>query len=67
MHYLFPQPDAEGIAKMKDLYLNRFDKELTDEQAAEILARIMRVLYVTSDLCSDTLSTPANLKKTKAD
>lgn len=66
MNYLLPLPDAEGIAKTKEMYLNRFGKVITDDQAADILGRIMRFLYLTSELCSDTLSTPASPKKTKA-
>ena len=67
MSYLLPLPDAEGIAKTKELYLNRLGVQLTDHQAADLLGRIMRFLYLTSELCSDTPSTPASLKTTKAD
>ncbi len=65
--YLFPLPDDEGIAKMKKMYLNRLSRTLTDEQAAEVLSRVMRYIYLTSELCSDTPSMPENPKKTKAD
>lgn len=66
MDYLLPIPDAEGIAKTKEIYLNQFGMTITDEQAGDILGRVMRYLYLTSELCSDTHSTHANPKTTKA-
>ena len=50
MERLLPLPDAEGIQKMQELYLSRFNKEITEDQAADVLGRIMRLLYLTSDL-----------------
>lgn len=66
MSYLIPLPDSEGIAKTQELYLNRLGISLTEEEAAEVLSRVMRFLYLTSELCSDTPSTPENPKTTKA-
>jgi hypothetical protein len=66
MDYLSPIPDPEGIAKTKDLYLNRFGMALTDEQAADVLGRAMRFIYLTSKLCSPMLSMPENPKKMKS-
>ena len=60
---LLPTPDAEGIAKVKELYLNRFGISLTDEQADDALGRIMRYIYLLAELCSATASTPENPTK----
>jgi len=48
MVHLYPQPDAQGLAKTKDFYLNRFGKTLTDEEAHEVLSAVMRFLYLQS-------------------
>jgi len=55
---LYPIPDAEGIAKTKEIYLNRFGKSLTDEQAAEILGRVMRFLFFVSELTAEETGAP---------
>jgi len=67
MTFLAPIPDAEGIAKTQEMYLNRFGISLTAEQAAEILGRVMRFLYLTSELCSGTPYMRENQKTTKAE
>ena len=46
MLHHYPTPDAEGIDKTKELYLNRFGKTLTDEEAYEVLNTVMRLLYL---------------------
>ncbi len=62
---LLPLPDAEGIAKTKKLYLDRFGMKLSDEQAADVLGRVMRYISLLSELCSDTASTPENPTKSE--
>jgi hypothetical protein len=57
---MHPTPDAEGIAKTKELYLNRFGKAITDEQAHRVLGSVMRFIYLINQPCSDTPSTPEN-------
>jgi len=48
MVHLYPQPDAQGIAKTKDFYLNRLGKTLTDKEAHEVLSAVMCFLYLQS-------------------
>ena len=48
MVHLYPTPDAEGLAKTKDFYLNQFGKTLTEEEAYEVLNSVMRFLYLKS-------------------
>jgi hypothetical protein len=43
-----PVPDAEGIKKTQELYARRFKIDLTNEEAADILGRIMRFIYLTA-------------------
>ena len=60
MLHLYPTPSAEGIAKIKQLYLNRFAKAITDEEAYEILYSLMRYVYLMTHPCFDTHSTQEN-------
>ena len=65
MLHHYPTPDAEGIAKTKDLYLNQYGKTLTEEEAYQILFAVMRFLYLINNPleeppCSATPSTPEN-------
>ena len=48
MVHLYPQPDAQGLAKTKDFYLNRLGRTLSDEEAHEVLSALMRFLYLQS-------------------
>src|SRR5690349_5340487 len=57
MSYLLPTPDEEGIAKTQELYLNRIGKTLTNEEAAEVLGRAMRYLFLINHPCSTSPST----------
>jgi len=56
--FVFPQPDAEGIAKTQELYLNKCGKIISESEAREVLSRVMRYLYVLNFPCFDTESTP---------
>lgn len=60
MIYLLPVPDAQGIAKTRELYLNRFGTEIDEEQAADVLGRVMRLLYLLSEtpIASPTADDP---------
>jgi hypothetical protein len=58
MVHLYPTPTAEGLAKTKAFYWNRFTKQLTDEEAYEVLNSVMRYLYLINLPCSPTPSTP---------
>lgn len=58
--FVFPQPDAEGIAKTQELYLNKCGKHISEGEAREVLSRMMRYLYVLNFPCSATPSTPEN-------
>lgn len=61
---LLPQPSAEGIARVRELYLNRAGKRITDEQARDVLFRIMRFQYLNlvtnAPVCSGMPYTPEN-------
>ncbi len=50
MSYFLPVPDQIGIEQTKQLYKERLGKELSDEEAADALGRVMRYLYPISDL-----------------
>lgn len=54
MMQLVPIPDAQGIAKLQELYLNRFGKRISDEETAEVLGRLMRYLYHLNQLAEET-------------
>ena len=58
--FIFPQPDAIGIANMQKLYLDKFNKVLSDGDAREILSRLMRYIYLLNFPCSITESTLEN-------
>ena len=53
MHQLLPLPDEEGIRKTKELYKNKFGQDITDEEAMDVLGRIMRFLYLTGTAGDD--------------
>lgn len=44
---LYPTPSTQGLAKLKNFYLNEWAMTLSDEQAYEILSGLMRFLYLT--------------------
>lgn len=48
MVHLYPMPDAEGLAKTKDFYLNQLGRTITDAEAYEVLNSVMRFLYLQS-------------------
>lgn len=56
--FVFPQPDAQGIAETKELYFNKLGRTLTDAEAAEALGRVMRYLFLQFSPCSSTESIP---------
>ncbi|MCC6687208.1 MAG: hypothetical protein IT205_09495 [Fimbriimonadaceae bacterium] len=58
--FMFPHPDAEGIARVQEIYLNKCDKAISEAEAREILSRVMRYLYLLNFTCSTTESTPEN-------
>lgn len=64
MNHQLPQPNTVGIAKTKELYLNKYKRVLTDAEAAEILGKAMRYLYLVGTTCLNTESTPENLMTT---
>ncbi len=76
MNYLLPIPDETGIDKLQKMHLNRIGKEISDEQAAEILRRVMLFIYLLSELSPqsskpkdtscDTRYMLENPRKTKA-
>ena len=45
---MVPLPDPEGIRKTKQLYKEKFGRDITDEEAMDVLGRTMRFLYLTS-------------------
>ena len=58
--FTFPQPDAEGIARVQEIYLNKCGKAISEADAREVLSRVMRYLYLLNFTCSTTESTPEN-------
>lgn len=51
--YLLPLPDAKGIEEMRKLYREKLGKEIADEEAYDVLGRVMRHIYFTSQLEED--------------
>jgi hypothetical protein len=60
MSFLIPQPDAIGIAQTQALYLEKYGKSLTDAEAAAILGKIMRYLFLVNTPCLPEPDTPEN-------
>ena len=52
MHYLLPTPDKKGIDEIKKLYARRNQIVLSDEQAEDVLGRLMRFTFLLSELNS---------------
>jgi hypothetical protein len=48
MSLLLPTPDAKGVDQLKEVYRTLYDRELSDEEATELLTRLMRLIYLTS-------------------
>jgi len=69
LDFLMPQPSAEGMNDLKALYRRKFNKELSDGEAQEILSHLITIvfnIYLTQLECSDTDSTPENRTTTKS-
>ena len=66
MDFLMPQPDAIGIAETKEICLRKYGRVVTDDEAKEILGRVMRYLFLMNNLppCSSTDNMPENLMTT---
>jgi len=60
MSYLLPLPDPEGVAQTKELFLNKYGKAISDEQAADILGRVMKYIYLTTELEHPQSTSPCN-------
>lgn len=56
--FICPQPNARGIARTQELYFNVSGRSITEEEARDILARVMRYLFLMNFPCSDTERTP---------
>ncbi len=66
--FLLPQPSAGGVAKMRALYFNRTGKNITEGEARDVLARLMRFQYLnvlTNAPCA-TASTPESPTTTES-
>jgi hypothetical protein len=48
MQHLYPQPTARGIARTQTFYKSQYGKDITGDEARQILARIMRFLYLSA-------------------
>lgn len=58
--FIFPQPDAVGIAETQKLYFNKVGKTISKAEASEVLGRVMRYLILLNTPCLNTESTPEN-------
>ncbi len=59
--FLLPQPSAAGVAKLRAMYFNRTGREISEDQARDVLHRIMRFHYLNfliNSPCPGTASTP---------
>ena len=54
MEFLLPQPDAEGIAQTQELYLRKYGRTLTPDEAAEALGKVMRYLFLVNNPSGST-------------
>lgn len=57
---LIPQPDAEGIAKTQELYFTKCGRHISEDEARDVLGRVMRYIYALNFPCSSSDSTPEN-------
>jgi hypothetical protein len=48
MQHLYPQPTAQGIARTQTFYKSQYGKDITEDEARQILARIIRFLYLSA-------------------
>lgn len=58
MVHHYPIPDAEGIAQTKTLYQERLGQDISDQQAHDILARVMHFLYAINQPDVNDLARP---------
>ena len=66
--FLLPQPSSAGVAKLRAIHFNRTGKTLTEDQARDVLARLMRFQYLnvlTHAPCA-TASTPESPTTTES-
>ena len=47
--FLMPRPNESGIARTKELLLRKYGRAVTDDEAAEILRRVMRHLWLVNN------------------
>src|SRR5580698_1246787 len=69
LDFLMPQPTAQGVSELQELYRRKFNRELTEGEAQEILAHLITIvfnIYLTQLECSDTDSMPENRTMTKS-
>lgn len=52
-------PDEAGIAETRELYTRRFGMEITDEQAADVLGRVMRFIYLAEGMGGGDSESPS--------
>lgn len=59
--FLLPQPSAGGVARLRELYFNRTGRRITEDEARDVLSRLMRFQHLnvlTNAPCPGTASTP---------
>jgi hypothetical protein len=49
-----PTPEQEGVQQFKEVYQRRFDKEISSEEAFNVLSRLMHFIYLIQVLPHDT-------------
>lgn len=48
MHYLYPQPRPETVAKVRQIIKDKYGRELTLTEATEVCERFIRFLYLSA-------------------
>jgi hypothetical protein len=48
MQHLYPQPTTQGIARTQKFYKSHYGRDVTEDEARQILLRIIRFLYLSA-------------------
>lgn len=62
-----PLPDKKGIQDVQNHFQKRYNLSISEREAADILERLMRYMFLTTDLCKiKSKPTADGQKKTEA-
>jgi hypothetical protein len=53
MEHLYPQPTAKGIERTVRFYKHEYGKDITEDEARQILAKVIHFLWLSAHLLTD--------------